>query len=93
MPAVRVSPACRHGPSIEEVLATGDFEVHNLPSDEAWCGTPDASVYAPGTNHLSKAQLADEVAKGNVVTLRQLKQHLQAASEEDLEVGGVQLGA
>jgi hypothetical protein len=59
-----------------------------LPSDEAWFGEPDTSIYAAGTNDLTKEQLEQEVAKGNVCTLRQLKQHLLTASDEDLEVRG-----
>jgi hypothetical protein len=86
MPAVCLLAACRKGPSIDEILAGGSFDLQELPSDEAWCGCPDPAVYAAGTNSLSKVQLAEEVAKGNVVTLRQLMQHLATASEADLEV-------
>jgi hypothetical protein len=71
---------------LEDVLDEGDYELQPLPSDEAWFGEPDPSIYAPGTNDLSKEQLAQEVAKGNVCTLRQLKQHLLTASESELEV-------
>jgi hypothetical protein len=71
---------------LDQILADGGFDLQELPSDEAWCGCPDPAVYAAGTNNLSKEQLAEEVAKGNVVTMRQLKQHLATASDEDLEV-------
>lgn len=77
----------RRGPtSLEDVLDEGEYELQPLPSDEAWFGEPDPSIYAPGTNDLSKEQLAEELAKGNVCTLRQLKQHLLTASESELEV-------
>jgi hypothetical protein len=69
-------------------LEEGDYEMQPLPSDEAWFGEPDTSIYAVGTNDLTKEQLDQEVAKGNVCTLRQLKQHLLTASDEDLEVRG-----
>lgn len=76
----------RRGPTLQEVLDEGEYELQALPSDEAWFGEPDPAIYASGTNDLSKEQLAQEVAKGNVCTLRQLKQHLLSASDEDLEV-------
>ena len=81
-------PPCRQGPSLQDVLDEGEYELQALPSDEAWFGEPDPAVYAPGTNDLSKEQLEAEVAKGNVVTLRQLKQHLLTATDQELEVGG-----
>lgn len=81
-----VSILYRRGPTQEEILADGDFEFSELPSDEAWFGTPDPAIYAQGTNHLNKQQLAEEVAKGNVVTLHQLKQHLSTATPEQLEM-------
>jgi hypothetical protein len=77
---------CSEGPTLSEVLADGSFQVEELPSDEAWFGTPDPAIYTAGTNNLDKQQLAEEVAKGNVVTLRQLKQHLAQASDEELKV-------
>lgn len=76
----------RRGPTQEEILADGDFHLSELPSDEAWFGTPDPAIYTQGTNHLTKQQLAGEVEKGNVVTLRQLKQHLETATPEQLQV-------
>lgn len=79
-------PPRRRGPTLEDVLDEGEYELQPLPSDEAWFGEPDPSIYALGTNDLSKEQLAEEVAKGNVCTLRQLKQHLLTASESELEV-------
>lgn len=68
------------------MLDEGEIDLQPLPSDEAWFGEPDPSIYATGTNDLTKEQLADEVAKGNVCTLRQLKQHLASASDQELEV-------
>jgi hypothetical protein len=68
------------------VLDEGELDLQPLPSDEAWFGEPDPSIYAAGTNDLTKEQLAEEVAKGNVCTLRQLKQHLATASDKELEV-------
>mgnify|MGYP001807364607 CR=1 FL=1 len=79
-------PQHRRGPTLQEVLEEGEYEMQPLPSDEAWFGEPDTSIYAAGTNDLTKEQLDQEVAKGNVCTLRQLKQHLLTASDEDLEV-------
>ncbi|KAF8072638.1 hypothetical protein HT031_000298 [Scenedesmus sp. PABB004] len=83
---VRLQDITARGPTPAEVLAGGGFDVEALPSDEAWFGTPDPAIYAAGTNSLTKAQLAEEAAKGSVVTLRQLKQHLAAASDEELEL-------
>jgi hypothetical protein len=68
------------------VLDEGELDLQPLPSDEAWFGEPDPSIYAAGTNDLTKEQLAEEVTKGNVCTLRQLKQHLATASDKELEV-------
>lgn len=85
-------PAPRRGPTLQEVLDEGEFELQPLPSDEAWFGEPDPAVYAAGTNDLTKEQLQQEVAKGNVCTLRQLKQHLLTASEDELEVRGRRRG-
>ncbi len=77
----------RHGPTLDELLQNDpSICVEELPSDEAWCGTPDPSMYAAGTNHLTRDQLDAEVSKGNVVTLRQLKAHLAGASAEELDV-------
>lgn len=76
----------RRGPTLQDVLDEGEYELQPLPSDEAWFGEPDPSIYAAGTNDLTKEQLAEELAKGNVCTLRQLKQHLLTASESELEV-------
>jgi len=44
-------------------MADGSFQIEELPSEEAWFGTPDPSIYAAGTNNLDKQQLADEVAR------------------------------
>lgn len=76
----------RHGPTQEEILADGDLALSELPSGEAWFGTPDPAIHAQGTNNLNKQQLAEEVEKGNVVTLRQLRQHLEKATPEQLQV-------
>jgi hypothetical protein len=77
---------CSPGPTLQELVDAGLLDVQELPSDEAWFGEPDPSVYAPGTNDLTKEQLAQEVAKGNVATLRQLREHLEGASPEELQV-------
>jgi hypothetical protein len=79
-------PCRRRGPTLDDVLDDSDFELQPLPSDEAWFGEPDPSIYAAGTNDLTKEQLAQEVAKGNVCTLRQLKSHLLTATEDELAV-------
>lgn len=80
------TPCHRRGPTLDDVLDDSDFELQPLPSDEAWFGEPDPSIYAAGTNDLTKEQLAQEVAKGNVCTLRQLKSHLLTATEDELAV-------
>jgi hypothetical protein len=74
------------------VLEDSDYELQPLPSDEAWFGEPDPSIYAAGTNDLTKEQLAQEVAKGNVCTLRQLKSHLLTATEDELAVSSTDPG-
>lgn len=75
------------------MLEDSDFELQPLPSDEAWFGEPDPSIYAAGTNDLTKEQLAQEVAKGNVCTLRQLKSHLLTATEDELAVSSADLAS
>lgn len=79
----------RRGPTLEEALEQEGYDMHPLPSDEAWFGEPDPTKYAAGTNDLTKEQLAEEVAKGNVCTLRQLKEHLLTATEEELAVSAL----
>ncbi len=59
----------------------------NLPSDEAWFGTPDPDIYAAGTNALDKQQLEEERRKGNVLTLRDVRLAAEKAQGWELEVG------
>jgi len=89
LPPASLPPSLRRGPTIQEVLDEGEYELQQLPSDEAWFGEPDPAKYAPGTNDLTRDQLAEEVAKGNVCTLRQLKQHLTTATDEELAVSSL----
>ncbi|GBF89096.1 hypothetical protein Rsub_01813 [Raphidocelis subcapitata] len=56
-----------------------------VPSDELWWGTPDPAVYAQGTMHLNKKQLAEECEKGNLVTLRRFREMLGAAEDWEIE--------
>lgn len=45
----------------------------DAPESEQWVGQPDAAIFAPGTNVLTREEFAAERAKGNVMTLAELR--------------------
>lgn len=73
-----------HSPPMPADLAAGGGD--DVPSDELWWGTPDPAVYAPGTATLSRQQIAEEAAKGNVVTLRAFREALEGAEDWEIDV-------
>ncbi|KAI8474909.1 MAG: hypothetical protein J3K34DRAFT_98181 [Monoraphidium minutum] len=72
---------------LKQVPLPSDLE-DDAPSDELWWGTPDPSVYAPGTIHLDKRQIAEEEAKGNITTMARFRERLADAQDWELEVMG-----
>ncbi|KAG2452396.1 hypothetical protein HYH02_002639 [Chlamydomonas schloesseri] len=56
-----------------------------LEDDGGWVGTPDPSKYAPGTEQLSPKELAEEVAKGNVMMWKDFKEQVSAMQGPERE--------
>ncbi|KAJ9511605.1 hypothetical protein QJQ45_007362 [Haematococcus lacustris] len=66
---VTLADLLRHDEPSEMSLDFLEQDPEDVPPMSGWLGTPDPRKYAPGTTALSRKELDEEVAAGNVVAL------------------------
>lgn len=71
---------CRPADEVVVVARPGGGKAR--PRDDQWIGTPDPEVYARGTTLLLPEEVAVERAKGNVLTVGELRRIMKVRRQE-----------